>query len=59
MLRRIGVGAYNWEKVDVALSGITLRATSVIQGYVSMTPLRLDLTNESELSVDRERYLLD
>jgi 5'-nucleotidase len=31
---------------------------AVEHGYVSMTPLRLDLTNESELSIAREKYVL-
>ncbi|WP_416672113.1 5'/3'-nucleotidase SurE [Egbenema bharatensis] len=32
---------------------------AVEQGYVSMTPLRLDLTNESELIDARSKYALD
>ena len=31
---------------------------AVEQGYVSMTPLRLDLTNESELADAKSRYPL-
>jgi 5'-nucleotidase len=31
---------------------------TVEQGYVSMTPLRLDLTNEAELAEARARYPL-
>ena len=31
---------------------------AVEQGYVSMTPLRLDLTNEVELAAARSRYPL-
>jgi hypothetical protein len=32
---------------------------AVDEGYVSMTPLRLDLTDESELTAARERYAVD
>jgi 5'-nucleotidase len=42
--------------VGEAEEGTDRRA--VEQGYVSMTPLRLDLTDEGELAVARERYAL-
>jgi 5'-nucleotidase len=32
---------------------------AVEQGFVSMTPLRLDLTNEKELAAAQQRYPLD
>ena len=45
--------------VDGSPSSVQALRWAVEQGYVSLTPLRLDLTNEKELAAALQRYPLN